>query len=85
MKNVYTSIDVGSDTIKVVVCELFNNRLNLLAATSTKSNGIKKGLVTDVELATSSLKKAFTDIEKMLGVTKKDKAMVESIKLTLDK
>ena len=47
MKNIYTSIDIGSDTIKVVTCELYHNKLNLLAASSVKSKGIKKGLIID--------------------------------------
>lgn len=68
MKHIYTSIDIGSDTIKVVVCELFNNKLNLLAATSVKSRGIKQGLITDVVEATSSLKEAIDSINQMLGI-----------------
>ena len=67
MKQVYTSIDIGSDTIKVVVCELFNNKLNLLAASSVKSKGIKKGLITNFEEAQNSLKLAVSKIEDMLG------------------
>lgn len=68
MKRIYTSIDIGSDTIKVVVCELFKNKLNLLAATTSKSFGIKKGLITDVELAKKSIKNAIEEVEKMLGI-----------------
>ena len=68
MKHVYTSIDIGSDTIKVVVCELFNNKLNLLAASSVKSKGIKKGLITNVDEATKSLKAALNEVEEMLGI-----------------
>ena len=68
MKRIYTSVDIGSDTIKVVVCELYKNKLNLLAATSEKSFGIKKGLITDVELVKSSLIKAFNQINDMLGI-----------------
>ena len=67
MRHIYTSVDIGSDTIKIAVCELYRGRYNLLSATSTKSNGIKKGLITDVSEATSSLKKAFSEIESMLG------------------
>ena len=43
MKHIYTSLDIGTDTIKIVVCELYQNKLNLLAATNHKSRGIKKG------------------------------------------
>lgn len=68
MKYIYTSVDIGSDTIKVVVCELFNNKLNLLAASSVKSNGIKKGLITNGKEASISLKKAIKEVEDMLGI-----------------
>lgn len=68
MKYVYASVDIGSDTIKVVVCELFNNKLNLLAASSVKSNGIKKGLITNGKEACVSLKKAIKEVEDMLGI-----------------
>ena len=68
MKYVYTSVDIGSDTIKVVVCELFNNKLNLLAASSVQSRGIKKGLITNGKEASISLKKALKEVEDMLGI-----------------
>ena len=68
MKHIYTSLDIGSDTIKIVVCELYQNKLNLLAASSFKSKGIKKGLITDVDLALESIKGAFNEIEEMLGI-----------------
>ena len=58
MRHIYTSLDIGSDSIKVVVCELCQNKINLLAASSCKSKGIKKGLITDVELAGITIKQA---------------------------
>lgn len=77
MKHIYTSLDIGSDTIKIVVCELYQNKLNLLAASSYKSKGIKKGLITDVELATSSIKGAINEVEEMLGI--KIKKVITSV------
>lgn len=77
MKHIYTSIDIGSDTIKIVVSELYQNKLNLLAASSFKSRGIKKGLITDVELATKCVKDAFKEIEEMIGI--KIKKVIASI------
>lgn len=68
MKHVYTSIDIGTDTIKVAVCELFNNKLNLLAASSVKSEGIKKGLIVNEELAKEKIEQALSDVEDMLGI-----------------
>lgn len=68
MKHIFSSIDIGSDTIKLVVCELYNNKLHLLAASSVKSKGIKKGLITNVDSATISIKQAFNEVESMLGI-----------------
>lgn len=67
MRHIYTSVDIGTDTTKVVVTELYKGKLNLLAASSTKSKGIKKGLITDVNEASLSLKKAIGEVEEMLG------------------
>ena len=67
MKHIYTSVDIGTDTTKVIVTELYKGKLNLLAASSTKSRGIKKGLITDVNEASLSLKKAISEVEEMLG------------------
>lgn len=68
MKQVYSSIDLGSDTIKLVVCELYKGKLNLLAAASVPSKGIKKGLITDPISAKNSIALAFKKVEGMLGL-----------------
>ena len=68
MKHIYTSLDIGSDSIKIVVCELYQNKLNLLASSSYKSKGIKKGLIVDVEKASESIKYAIKDVKDMLGI-----------------
>ncbi len=68
MEHVYASIDLGSDTIKIVVCELFKNRLNLLAAASAPASGIKKGLITDPLKVKEAIEKALKEVEDMLGI-----------------
>lgn len=75
MRNIYTGIDIGSDNIKVVVAEYVNDKFQVLASTSVKSVGIKKGIVVDHNMATDSLKLAVVEIEKNLGI-KIDKAVV---------
>ena len=72
MRRIYTSIDIGTDTIKVVVCELYNERINLLASSSTKSRGIKRGLITDYDEAATSLRMAIEEIETKLGIKIKE-------------
>ena len=67
MRHIYTCVDIGSDTIKVVTCELYRGRYNLLAASCVPSKGIKKGLITDVDEAKECLRLAFSKAESMLG------------------
>ena len=77
MKRIYTSLDIGSNTIKIVVCELYQGQLHLLASSSHQSKGIKKGLITDVDLATKSIKEALNEIEEMLDI--KIKKIITSV------
>ena len=67
MRHVYTSIDIGSDAVKVVVCELCKNKLNLLGASSIKSKGIKKGIISDPTSASEAISTATHEVEEMLG------------------
>ena len=75
MRKIYTGIDLGSDSIKIVVSELVNEKFQVLSSCSVKSLGIKKGLVVDHEMALRSLNQAVFEIEKKLGI-KIDKAIV---------
>lgn len=68
MRHIYTSVDIGTDSIKIVVSELFHGKMNLLAASSSKSKGIKKGLITDVSEASISIQNAIEEIEAKLGI-----------------
>lgn len=64
----YTSIDLGSHSIKIVVSEMVDDKFCVLASTSVRSCGIKKGLIKDKELAIESLKEAISNINKDLGI-----------------
>jgi cell division protein FtsA len=67
LKHIYTSVDIGSDTIKIVVCEMINDKLHLLAKYPIKSKGIKKGLIANFDEVASLMKLGFAKIEDMLG------------------
>ena len=75
MRNIYTGIDLGSDNIKIVVAEIIKEKFQVLASTSIKSVGIKKGLIVDDEMALRSLYLAIDEIRKILGI-RIDKAIV---------
>ncbi|MDD3341166.1 MAG: cell division protein FtsA [Bacilli bacterium] len=68
MRHIYASLDIGTYSIKLIVCELYKNKLNLLAEAQTPSIGIKRGLITDGTAARNSIAKVFDEIESMLGI-----------------
>ena len=43
MRKIYTSIDIGSDSVKFLVAEAAGDKVNILARTSVKAKGIRKG------------------------------------------
>ena len=67
MRKIYTSIDIGTEEIKAVTVEEYNEKLNVLATACTKTNGVKKGLIVDASLITASIKKVIKQLESKLG------------------
>ena len=67
LRHIYTCVDIGSDSIKIVVCELYRGRYNLLATSTVKAKGVKKGLINDVVSVKNCIKSGFNEIESMLG------------------
>ena len=68
MRRILGSIDLGSHTIKLVVGEIINEKINILCAISEKSRGIKNGLIVNAEDAVFCFKKIFKKAEDLLGV-----------------
>ena len=64
---IYASIDIGSDTVKIVVAESINNHLNVLGAVNTRTVGIKKGIVVDKKMVVKSVSLALDEIKKQIG------------------
>ena len=68
MKKIYTSIDIGSDTIKFIVGEYFKEKVNILFAHEEKSKGIRKGLIVDPNLAINAIKDGIKTVNNYLGI-----------------
>ena len=68
MRRIIASLDIGSNSIKLVVGEIVKNRLNILAALDTPSRGIKKGFIVNSESAIEALSEIFNKAEDMLGI-----------------
>ena len=59
MRRIIATLDVGSNSIKLVVGEIYKNKLNILAALEVPSRGIKKGYVVNPESTIEALKELF--------------------------
>ncbi len=68
MGDIYTGIDLGTDSIKIVVTEKVNDKFQVLASVSSPSNGIKNGFIVDTKMAVSSVKNALKQINDSLGI-----------------
>ena len=68
MKEIISSLDIGSSTIKLVVCEVYKNETNVLAVSEVKSKGVKKGIIVNPEETIISLREVFSRCEDMLNI-----------------
>ena len=69
-RSIFCGIDVGNSAVKVVIAE-FNRetlRPHVLGASSVPSNGLRKGMVIDMEEAIRNLGEAIDGAESMAGV-----------------
>ena len=67
MRNIYTAIDLGSNSIKIVVAEYINDKYHVLASNITKIKGVRRGLIVDFTTVDEYLKIALAETEKKLG------------------
>ena len=68
MRQIISSIDIGSSSIKIVVGEMVKNKLNILAVSDTPSLGINKGLIVNAKDFIDSLKKGLNKAEETIGL-----------------
>ncbi len=66
--NVILAIDIGSITIKAVIAEIDEfNEIKVLGHGFAKSQGVKKGIITNIDLAAKSIRKAVNDARRIAG------------------
>ena len=68
MGNIYAGIDLGTDSIKIVVASYNDDKYYVLASSCSPSFGISHGFITDTKLAVSSVKNCLKKINDMLGI-----------------
>ena len=68
MKKIYACIDIGSDTIRVLVSEYFQNNFRTLAVSSVRSKGVKNGEIIDEDVLVERIKLALDDISSRINM-----------------
>ena len=68
MRKILASIDLGSDTLKLIVGEYFKGKINILAVTTVPSKGINSGFVVNENELVSKLKELFKKGEELIGL-----------------
>lgn len=68
LRKIYTSIDIGTNSIKFVVGEYFNHKVYVLASHSVNSKGVKKGLIVEPGLVIEAIQEGIKEINDMLGI-----------------
>jgi len=68
-------IDIGSSKICAIIAEKTDDDIKILGAGIAKSQGLKKGIITNIELASKSIKNALNDAKRVAG-TQYEKVIV---------
>lgn len=61
------SVDIGSTKVCAIIAQKSENGVKILGAGISKSQGIKKGIITNIELASRSIKHAINDAKRVAG------------------
>lgn len=68
MRKIFTALDIGSNTIKVVVGEFIGTKLNILSAVKVTSRGYVNNYILDKEALISRIKEAISKTEEELNI-----------------
>lgn len=72
MRKIIASLDIGTNTIKLIVGEFIKNSLNILCVSEIPTRGIKRGLIGNREEVIPVLKEAFHKAEEIIGIDIKE-------------
>ena len=75
MSRTILGIDIGSTKICAIIAQQNGDKLKIAGSGISKSKGVKKGIITNIELASNSIKEALSGAKKVAG-TNIDKVIV---------
>lgn len=68
-RETYVSLDIGTSNVRVIVGDIINGSLNIIGVGNSKSEGIKKGSIVDIDETVRSISRAVEQAEKMIGLS----------------
>lgn len=66
---VYTSLDIGTTSIKIVVTEVIDGQLNIIGVGSEESKGLKRGMIVNIDETVHAIKNAVKQAEEKAGIS----------------
>lgn len=67
-QEIFVSLDIGTTSIKVVVAEYINGRVNFIGVGNEKSRGLSRGVIVDIDETVYSIQQAVAQAERKAGV-----------------
>ena len=67
MSTIILGVDIGSTKICAIIAQKDSSGTKILGAGISKSQGVKKGIITNIELASRSIKHAINDAKRVAG------------------
>lgn len=71
MSRVILGIDIGSTKVCSIIAEVRESSVQIIGTGSCKSQGIKKGAITNLEQASKAIRQSIEDAKRMAGVNPK--------------
>ena len=68
----FVGLDIGTNSIKVVVAESSNDKLSVVGVGSERSEGVSRGVIVDIDKAAGAIKKAVKKAETQANITIRD-------------
>ncbi|MGX7092440.1 cell division protein FtsA [Hutsoniella sourekii] len=67
-QEIFVSLDIGTTSIKVVVAEYVNGRVNIIGVGNEKSRGLSRGVIVDIDETVYSIQRAISQAEQKANV-----------------
>ncbi|WP_027107659.1 cell division protein FtsA [Lacticigenium naphthae] len=65
---ILASLDIGTTSIKVIIAEILNGKMNIIGVGSEKSKGVSKGIIIDIDETVEAIKNAVAQAEAKANV-----------------